>query len=85
MTDPFKNQRYSYKANLTELRPTDNRLSPNEYNEHFYQRMLSQPVESVNLIDKSNKQDFYQNYINANKDVIKQLKSNIELVFKGAK
>jgi hypothetical protein len=92
MTDPFKNQRYSYKANLAELRLGDqtgssssSNLASANYSSSLGRMPLNQPIESANLLDNSNRQEFYQNYILANRDNIKQLKSNIELLFKGAK
>lgn len=94
MTDPFKNQRYSYNANINDLgSPPGVQHNPmNKYNDYLYKPSGDQPMTTTmdatnlsNLASSNNKQEFYQAYIHANRDAIKQLKSNIELLFKGAK
>ena len=85
MTDPFKNQRYSSNSSIL-----NNNNEVNVFSQQFRQ------ASSINESIKNNKVELDENeknlkqqdafmlaHIQSNKELIKQLKSNIELLFKG--
>jgi hypothetical protein len=100
MTDPFKNQRYSsssssnllnrnnespivYSQQLRQQYPIDrNENEPSIRTNKSYTQLLS-----VNDVETSLKQQdaFIESHFHSNKETIKQLKSNIELLFKGTR
>lgn len=103
MTDPFKNQRYSYNQSYpNEFLPMDPKMyssmasstlrntpsSPDLRNRLNMQLKelndVSAPPANPNQ-EAENKPEFIQAFVHSNKDVLKQLKSNNELLFKGAK
>lgn len=106
MTDPFKNQRYSFQnsnefnnfsansiyqessMHSSSVNPSSLKTVPsspelmNRLNNQL--KELNEFTSSKNL-DYSNRVEFQQAFIHSNKELIKQLKSNNELLFKGAK
>jgi hypothetical protein len=81
MTDPFKNQRYS--SNSSMLNNNNDETSSN-FSQQFRQASLNNKVE-IDENERSLKQQdaFMLAHVQSNKELIKQLKSNIELLFKG--
>ena len=87
MTDPFKNQRYEFDKSVSlphtlseysnlsrSFSTTSNGIASSEYNAR--RGGNEEP-------DTSNKQAFIQAHIDSNRELIQQLKNNIELLFKG--
>jgi hypothetical protein len=86
MTDPFKNQRYSSHSSMF----NNNNEASSVFSQQFRQASIVQDPLKMNKVEndeneKSLKQQdaFMLAHIQSNKELIKQLKSNIELLFKG--
>lgn len=75
MTDPFKKPQYDFEKSMS---------LPHALNEHNRLTNSVPPSKSFDpkISSQDNKQAFIQAHIEANRELIKQLKNNIELLFK---
>lgn len=80
MTDPFKKQRYDFEKSYSLPHTL------NEYNNLAEKKSTSMRTfpENTNQ-ENENKQAFVQNHIENNRELIVQLKNNIELLFRGSR
>ena len=91
MTDPFKNQRYDMSTSHS----LPHTSSPQQHYTKVASSLNPQASSSLQSFDQGsfipkslsndNKQTFIQAHIESNRELINQLKNNIELLFRGTK
>lgn len=79
MTDPFRNLRYD----LDKSQSLPHTMS--DYGKSTYSLSNSRSTLSEDINSDKGKKSFIQAHVDANRELITQLRNNIELIFKGSK